>query len=60
MRVYQVFDCTRPHGVACVVRHQWAAKAWAWVLSKLTGRCHDYDRAILRPLPQAVTIIRPA
>ncbi|WP_343698835.1 hypothetical protein [Caulobacter sp.] len=60
MQVYQVFDCTRPHGVACVVRHLWAARAWAWGLTKITGRCFDYSPATLRPFPAAATIISRA
>ncbi|WP_158285818.1 MULTISPECIES: hypothetical protein [unclassified Caulobacter] len=45
MHRYQVFDCTTTVGVAADFHGpRWAARWLAVVLTKLTGRFHDYGR----------------
>lgn len=41
---YAVFDCHEGEGCAFIVKHEWAARLLATVVSKITGRTHDYER----------------
>jgi hypothetical protein len=41
---YYVFDCTKTIGTLNVWGPKWLAVWVAWVLTKGTGRFHDYDR----------------
>lgn len=43
--VYMVFDCTKSHGLACNVPGKAAAHVVAAILSRFTGRTHDFERA---------------
>lgn len=45
MHTYNVFDCTVPNGRDIKVTTKALAHVVAVVMSKVTGRFHDYDRA---------------